>query len=386
MRRLSATGPIGPFLSMLINSITLTASIIRAGNTRREVGSRPWHSKRSPLKWEAGAERKRDRPNLSFILYITAQLRLRRVLIRGGYLMNQLGNNEKLIVSKCPKVLIITMFSGENEILLNKKSVLEQRGVEAVQSVIEHLPNLEAHTKLYSIIMKERQNFDYFVKLDADMVLRTPNSLLKILKPFKMDPNLDHYHAPVFDHPSGFQLMGVHVFSNRVTWKFPLDALFPDPFPFIQGSRLVVKNCENPQVDHMPNPSLDQAYQFGYHRALKITQRERRRKVASHARYQLRLFELIWLQYRATKDELRAKMLTGFVDALVSLDAVMVHKKVIPLESNLSLSQSTLHGKVSSKVDAYFLPTRLKYWKIRVQYILFPKALEYIRLARVRKN
>ena len=234
--------------------------------------------------------------------------------------------------------------------------------------------------------MKERQNFDYFVKLDADMVLRTPYSLLKILKPFKLDPNLDHFHAPVFDHPSGSQLMGIHVFSNRVSWKFPLDALFPDPFPCVEGSRLVVNDCSDPQIDHMPNPSLEQAYLFGYHRALKVTQRERRQKVASHAQYQLRLFELIWRQYRIKRDELRAKMLGGFVDALISLDAVMVRKKISPSESNLSLSQSTLHGEVSSKMNAYFLPTKLKYWKVRAQYIYFPKILEYTRLARAQKK
>lgn len=276
------------------------------------------------------------------------------------------------------RVLVLTLFSGEQELGINRISVQEQVGCEIKQVIISNLPNVEAHENLYRMIMANAEHFDVFVKLDADMCFCSPTSLKKICTYFCDSPDLDHYHAPVFDHPSNSYFMGFHVFSNRVTWNLPLDALFPDPFPKIYGRQYVERTLPIPLIDHMQNPSLEQGYMLGFHRALKITQKGRTRKSSSRSFQQLRFINKIWRCFLSKQDVTRACIIIGFADGMSTISGKLIKKDLSQIGNILGREEMGLVIQANNLGRVYFSPQSLPYWNVRVRYIVFVAALNVV--------
>lgn len=191
-----------------------------------------------------------------------------------------------------PKCLIITLYSGENEYDSCIRSVEKQIGVDVEHKCFEHLEQVQANEVLFREIMAQSKNFDFFLRLDADMVFCSETSLKNLSEKFLDDPNLDHMQLPVFDVPSGTFLMGFHIFSPKCSWNFPLDPLFPDQQPTFSGHRIFDTSCEEKYVWHMQDPSQSQAYYLGIHRGSKIVQKGRVRN-RSAAAFQLSYFKRI---------------------------------------------------------------------------------------------
>lgn len=228
-------------------------------------------------------------------------------------------------LTSSPRVLIVTLHSGEQELSAGTESI-ERQTVRSVEHlVISGLPNMQAHKALYSLIMERSEDFDFFVKLDADMVFRSETSLSALLKAFE-DSELDHLVAPVFDVPSESNIHGVHLFRAGVKWGSYQNALFPDPNPIISGKRLILDVNSAAEVNHMPNPSAEQAFLFGVHRAIKIVQRDRVLKDHANARFQLQLLSRIASVNKSSQNnkQVRRLILLGaewvFQSKLIHLD------------------------------------------------------------------
>lgn len=174
-----------------------------------------------------------------------------------------------------PKILIGTLFSGENELEECIESVKKQTYQNLEHIVIKNLPNKLAHDTLYKQFMDNSNNFQLFVKLDADMIFNTNKALEIIVNYFNKYPDLDHMVTLVDDRYSNTLIQGLHVFSNRASWKQNTENLFVDYNPIIPGKKIVFKQEPSPLVQHCPNPSAFQAYHFGVHRALKAFQPKR---------------------------------------------------------------------------------------------------------------
>jgi hypothetical protein len=215
-----------------------------------------------------------------------------------------------------PRVLVLTLYSGENELDACKKSVSEQRGVAASQEIFENLPNIEAHRALYSRIMEKRDEYDWFVKLDADMVLRHPTSLKQAIEYIETQP--DNHGMAIFtvhDWPTGGPIWGINFFDPSCHWnwvsetKVP-DGLFVDPDPECAGTRLVVKSRPSPIADHMPDPSDWQAFFFGFHRGLKACSKEDGLP-SPRSKIQWNILCKVAAHYRRSKDRKLALVLAG---------------------------------------------------------------------------
>lgn len=198
------------------------------------------------------------------------------------------------------RVLIGTLYTGENEFEQCKQSIRDQTHNNWEHVVYKHLPNKEAHDRLYRTFM-DRTGFDLFVKLDADMVFRSPDSLKVLVDLFRREPELDHAILAVHDWASGTLIMGLHAFSNRAEWTASNENLFVDHSPQIPGKRLTTKKPPAPIVDHSPNPSPFQAFRFGVHRALKVVQRDRGRLDLFRSRMQWNLLGHIWDRFQETE-------------------------------------------------------------------------------------
>lgn len=192
------------------------------------------------------------------------------------------------------RFLVGTLYSGENELEACKRSVQQQRGVLVEHKIFEYLPNQRAHEVLYSEFMRRHAEFDVFVKLDADMVLRHPMALQAIQGVFAEDASVDHAEFAVHDWYSNQLLMGMHAFSPRATWTKSSESLFVDPAPLVPGKRVVFWNEPSPLADHCPDPSPFQAFHFGVHRAVKAIQPDRRHVRHEDCERQWRLLKAVW--------------------------------------------------------------------------------------------
>jgi hypothetical protein len=174
-----------------------------------------------------------------------------------------------------PRVLVGTLYCGENEFEALKESLRGQNYSHWEHVVYKNLPNKEAHDRLYRTFMEEQDNFDLFLKLDADMVFRSDDGLDQIVRVFLENPGLDHLTLAVRDWYSDSLIEGLHTFTDRAQWETGGEPRFVDPSPLIPGEKQKLWTDPAPIVDHSPDPSPFQAFRFGVHRALKVVQRDR---------------------------------------------------------------------------------------------------------------
>lgn len=223
---------------------------------------------------------------------------------------NRVQKRPKL--TRAPRVLIGTLYTDENEYPEMVRALRSQTFTNWEHVVLRDLENKAAHDSLYRLFMRERDNFDLFLKLDADMVFRTSSSLEELVTLFCALPEVDHLMTPVLDWYSGLLIPALHIFSNRAVWlEDPSERLYVDPYPVVPGKRITWENYPAPIVVHSPNPSLRQAFLFGVHRASKIVQREQRVFRRASSRFQWRLLENVWTRLEQTGDIRLAACLYG---------------------------------------------------------------------------
>jgi glycosyltransferase involved in cell wall biosynthesis len=215
-----------------------------------------------------------------------------------------------------PRICVLTLNSGEPQLEACRASLERQDLPLARHEVITGLPNKEAHDTLYAFVMDHSDDFDIFVKLDADMVPRSANFTKAVAARFAAAPDLDHMVIPVHDWLSQSLIEGIHCFSRSANWPAsPSERLFVDPDPVIPGVKHTITPSLDLLVDHMPVPTLAQAFYYGVHRGLKITQTDRAADEGRRA-FHLDIFRNIKAEYLRTKDSARLAALWGLVCAL----------------------------------------------------------------------
>jgi len=226
-----------------------------------------------------------------------------------------------------PGVLVLTLFSGEAEFDRCRSSLEQQEYPSWEHRVIEHLPNTEAHARLYETIMMERENFGVFLKLDADMVLADGEVLSDLVRVFEERPDLDHLVVAVADWMTDSHIIGAHLFSNRVRWRRHAETLYVDPDPDFPGRKLIVNEPPRELILHAGDPSPLQAFHFGAHRALQASQVWRRLREARphNARIQWQYLDRVWDHYVRSGDPRLG---------LAVFAADMVFKKELPPTAN----------------------------------------------------
>lgn len=209
------------------------------------------------------------------------------------------------------KVGIVTMFSGENEIGIQRDSLNCQQGVDFEQFLIEGLSKIEAHSVFRNVVERDELRADLYVKLDADMAFMDRSALKRITNFFEANPNLCHLVTPVQDWPSNRPIYGAHVYRTGVKFPYKGTGLFTDPNPKISGTRLTLELNHEPLISHMPDPSESQCYLLGYHRALKVIQKGVLIKDFQNARFQLDYLENISSANEINPDSRRDCVLLG---------------------------------------------------------------------------
>lgn len=225
------------------------------------------------------------------------------------------------------RLLILTLYSGENEYSSCLRSLESQEFSDFEQRILADLPNAEAHEQLYRTIMAERGNYDLFLKLDADMILADDEVLSDLVRVFEDHPGLDHLVVAVSDWMTDSLIIGAHLFSNRVRWHRHTETLYVDPDPVFPGIKLVVDSPPRDLILHASDPSPLQAFHFGAHRALQASQAYRRlRDTRTHnARVQWQYLDRVWSHFERSGDRRLG---------LAILAADMVFERKLPATAN----------------------------------------------------
>lgn len=168
------------------------------------------------------------------------------------------------------KIFVGTLYSGEAEFEACCKEIDKQSGVEVHQKVISFLPEYKAHNKLWSYWEKVKDDFDLFVKIDADTVLNDNFALLKISELFN-DINVTGAQILLHDYFTDDLIAGLNVFSKQVIFKPSRRRLFADHadknnINILKGDSVMHLN---PIGFHCVNPNEKQSFHYGFHRALK---------------------------------------------------------------------------------------------------------------------
>lgn len=215
------------------------------------------------------------------------------------------------------KILIGILYSGEREYANCLSAIRRQDGVVTEVFKIENKKNKEAHDELYSTFNNFSHHFDICAKIDADMVLKTENSLSTVAELFKSNPTLDHLMIDVADYLSDIPIPGQNFYSNRVKWYGNTDQLITDYHGTYQGtSRRIMSD---PIARHMPNPSGFQAFSFGVHRALKIVQPTNRHLDFGRALLHWTVISRIYECYQRLGDVRRLFALAGVQEVIDSI-------------------------------------------------------------------
>lgn len=169
------------------------------------------------------------------------------------------------------KILVGILYSIEKEYEQCISAINKQKEANFDTFLIKNLPNKEAHDQLYARFMANRDNYDLFIKIDADMVLAKNRLFRDIAIFFSDSPNINHYTIPVHDHFTNRLIYGLHVYRNCVAWCLNNDNIFVDRLETNTKQHLDDGRF-TPAAFHAPSPSLFQAFHFGIHKAIKFTQ------------------------------------------------------------------------------------------------------------------
>lgn len=200
-----------------------------------------------------------------------------------------------------PQVFVGTMHCGEGDYDECSIAIHKQRGVALIHSVIEDLPEKEAHNALWeSWRAVKATGFDMFVKVDADTVLAHDEVLLEFWHMMQANPRITGIQAPLLDYFTDGYINGLNCFSNRVTFRNTADALFCDRQVDVDHDVVIkadaVAERLRPAGHHCYRTTDAQAFHFGLHRALKG---------------QATVIDLVRQAYRRHNDRKRALALLG---------------------------------------------------------------------------
>lgn len=172
-----------------------------------------------------------------------------------------------------PRIFVGTLECGEAEFDDCCTAIRSQTDVHVVHHVVSNQPEHEAHGRLWNAWTQAKDDFDLFVKVDADTVLCRRTALAEIAHLFS-DPDVTGVQIQLHDYFTDQLISGLNAFSPAVAFRQASSRLFADHADFnhkrvLKGS-LVAHLA--PIGWHCRNPHPRQAFHFGLHRALKKQQ------------------------------------------------------------------------------------------------------------------
>ncbi len=211
------------------------------------------------------------------------------------------------------RILIGILHTIENEFPQCIEAIKNQTYQNFDYFVVENIPNKEAHDTLYRRFMDSADNYELFIKVDADMVLSRTTFFEEVATKMKENTATDDLEIAVHDFFTDRLIYGLHVFRNTMTWDTENnESIFVDR----TGQQKVHVHDDKelaPAAFHCPNPSPFQSFHFGLHKATKVMQIDNPRLYApASAFHWSNIQELLNNYYKTEKPILRYAILGAY--------------------------------------------------------------------------
>lgn len=214
------------------------------------------------------------------------------------------------------KFLVGVLYCGENEFDSCIDSIEQQQNSIHSAFVIKNKIKRDAHKLLYNTFMSQCQDFDIFVKVDADMVLARNNLFESIGQYFSQRNWLHHLQIPVEDWYSLRLIGALHSFRSNVQWGKTRDNVFTDRSPTIPRQREYHEGSLSPAAYHCPNPTPYQSFHYGIHRGVKLRVALATSQL-SRAKFHFKNRELTWTNFVNVDDPRRGWASLGYEIAII---------------------------------------------------------------------
>jgi len=201
------------------------------------------------------------------------------------------------------KIFVGTLYTFENEIDECIESIRKQTYTNFKHLIFKGLPNKEAHQTLYTTFMNKADEFDLLIKVDADMVIIHSDLFHTVVTQFRNTNWLDELEIAVHDFFSDKLVWGMHVYRNSVRWPESHESLFVDSSPVPRDRHIYDRDKLAPAAIHCKNPSSFQSFHYGVHKALKVIQPERKRKISAYSEFHWTNISKTWHNFRRKKDK-----------------------------------------------------------------------------------
>jgi hypothetical protein len=174
--------------------------------------------------------------------------------------------------SQIKHFLIGVLYSGEPDYHHCLRSISSQKNITHDAFQIKWKSKIDAHNELYQTFMQHKENYKYFLKLDADMVMNSSGFLDRIDKVFSAQPDLLRVTTPVYDYFTDDLICGCHAWRSSHTWAPRQCATFTDDdSPIPKSCRLTLSGLHEgrPEVLHCAHSDDFFSFHFGLHRGVK---------------------------------------------------------------------------------------------------------------------
>lgn len=171
------------------------------------------------------------------------------------------------------RTLVVTLSSGEAEELESRQSVSSQIDCDLTHNTISNFSEQEAHNQLLTLFRDNVDNFDLYVKVDADTIITHANAF-KIVHNVISETGAAAAQLGLNDYFSCTQILGLNFYHPKRNLFNPTsDPLFCDRSIVHLAKHLYVNDFKtyniNPVGLHCAYPHDRQAFHYGYHRGLK---------------------------------------------------------------------------------------------------------------------
>lgn len=172
-----------------------------------------------------------------------------------------------------PRVFVGTMFTQEGDFQKAAAQIQAQEGVIVRHFIVADLKEKEAHNALWHAWKEARDDQDLFVKIDADTVLASPQTLAQICALFAADPRVTGLQAPLHDYMTNSLINGLNAFSPKVIFNDTQDELYCDR-AVDTGHNVVLRERDLPAElipagYHCHHANEMQGFHYGVHRMMK---------------------------------------------------------------------------------------------------------------------
>ena len=116
------------------------------------------------------------------------------------------------------KVKILTCYCGEPFFNILTKKLKQQKNVIIDQHVIRNLSLADANSEIYSILVNTSVEYDFVIKLDADMCPKSHYSIFEACK-IANEIGKPRLTLPVVDLYTKSPIFGIHFISNQVPYS-----------------------------------------------------------------------------------------------------------------------------------------------------------------------